>query len=101
MGYSTWYELEHDADEDTTAKIDERIKDDEDLNYAIGDGQNRCKWYDHDKDMLEMSLVYPDVTFILTGEGEDTPDFWQTKYKDGKMANVTGEVVYPEFGELS
>ena len=99
MGYYTWYELAHDADEETRNKIDERIKGDEELSYGLSD--DHVKWHDHNKDMLAMSLEFPDVTFILTGEGEDSPDFWQAKYKAGKMAKVVGEVVYPEFGELS
>lgn len=33
--------------------------------------------------MLRYSLEYPDVTFTLTGHGEETEDVWRKWYKDG------------------
>jgi len=100
MGYYTYHEMEHNADEETTLKIEEKIKSDEVLNLAIGEYPSHCKWYDHDKDMLDLSLEFPGVTFILSGEGEDSDDQWKTKYKDGKQATVRVIISFPAFPEL-
>ena len=35
------------------------------------------KWYDHDEDMIKLSLRFPDYTFILEGEGEENGDLWR------------------------
>jgi len=99
MSYYTWHDLDHDGKGEVTEKINQYIEEHEDLNDAVGKKQDNVKWYDHDDDMLEMSRHFPDVTFILTGEGEET-DYWKTKYKDGKMASVSGSIVYPDFPEL-
>ena len=35
------------------------------------------KWYDYKKDIKAFSLKYPDITFLLEGDGEDFNDLWQ------------------------
>lgn len=41
-------------------------------------------WYEHDDDMMEMSRRYPELTFVLTGAGENPGDEWKKYYKNGK-----------------
>lgn len=43
------------------------------------------KWYEHNKDMKEISLKFPDVLFTLNGEGEETGDIWRKYFKNGKI----------------
>ena len=62
----------------------------------VSDGM---KWYDHDKDMRIISTKFPDVVFILKGEGEESGDLWIKYYKNGKMQGSTAKVVYEEFDE--
>jgi len=100
MGYKTYHELENDATGETAERLKARIESEEELARAIGEDHEWAKWYDHDRDMLALSKEFPDVTFILSGEGEESPDFWKTKYKDGKSFTAYGEIVYPVFGTL-
>lgn len=53
-----------------------------------------CKWYDHDEDMVKLSLRFPDYTFILEGEGEETGDLWRTIYHDGQLERLNVKIVY-------
>ena len=53
-----------------------------------------CKWYDHDEDMVKLSLRFPNYTFILEGEGEETCDLWKTIYHDGKLERLNVKIVY-------
>ena len=52
------------------------------------------KWYDHDEDMVKLSLRFPDYTFILEGEGEENGDLWRAIYHDGQMEELNVKIVY-------
>ena len=52
------------------------------------------KWYDHDEDMVKLSLRFPEYTFILEGEGEENGDLWRTIYHDGKLERLNVKIVY-------
>ena len=54
------------------------------------------KWYDHDKDMLALSKAFPNIVFVLTGEGEERDDNWISYYKNGQMETCRGTIVYDE-----
>ena len=55
-------------------------------------------WYEHDNDVLALSIKFPTVLFTLTGEGENPGDLWRTYYRKGRMHKVKGEIVYPPLG---
>lgn len=38
-------------------------------------------WYDHDYDMQALAKKYPNLTFILDGEGEQQGDVWRSMYR--------------------
>lgn len=58
------------------------------------------KWYDHEKDMVEVSKRYPDVVFILHGEGEESGDLWRKRFVNGQVDEVRAEITYPDFPPL-
>ena len=61
------------------------------------------KWYEHDSDMLELSMQYPDYIFVLNGIGEDNfmddPDMWKSYYVNGKMQTTYAQIYYEPIDE--
>ena len=86
MGYYTRYRLEWDIAEESPA-IEYYITQHEDEFGvdATGEPLDECKWYEHETTMTALSKEFPRVTFILSGEGEEQPDMWKHRYKNGKM----------------
>jgi len=55
------------------------------------------QWDSHDKDMRDLSRKLRGYILVLTGEGEENPDYWRTYYLNGLAHTVCGELTYPEF----
>lgn len=60
-------------------------------------GMEAIKWYDYIDDMKHISLQFPDVTIIISGQGEDSDDIWRTYFKNGQYAHYKAKIVFPEF----
>jgi hypothetical protein len=56
---------------------------------------DEMKWYHHEDDMIALSKEYPDIVFVLEGEGEEAPDFWRMWVCNGEWEKVYAELVYP------
>jgi len=98
MGYYTNFDLKVIKGEDKEIDYVSEIGD---ANSYGDDWDNGLiKWYDTHEDMLQYSLKYPDTTFQLTGEGEESGDFWRNYYNNGKCQQTKGEVIYEEFDEF-
>ncbi len=93
MGYYTNYELTHTARDDQADKITEYIKARGEMEYAIGEFPQECKWYKWKDDMKVMSEQFPNIIFILEGHGEEYGDIWRATIKNGdiqtKKATIT------------
>lgn len=101
MGYYTNYSLETDSQENKNI-IEEFREIDGNAKYAIdanGDCQEWTKWYDHEEDLKNFSKNYPDVIFILSGEGEESGDIWKKYFKNGKMQVAQAKISFEEFNE--
>lgn len=59
-----------------------------------------CKWYEHEKEMRELSKEFPDVVFKLHGEGEDNGDIWIKYFTNGKMQYCPAEMLFPPFNKM-
>lgn len=119
MGYYTTYDLEveatevkvpihaYDADGNPVTvykhsyyEASDFIKEIEDLTgYSDNIFGDSVKWYDHEKDMRTISRKYPEVTFILSGEGEESGDIWKKYFKNGRMFVAKARIVFPEYDE--
>lgn len=100
MGYYTRYELSILGGHYDTLK--EIIENDEDTFYGIdenGEPVDCVKWYDHEKDMINVSKEYPELVFKLTGEGEEAGDLWHKYFKNGKKQVCEAKIVFDEFDE--
>ena len=106
MGYSTSYELKVKEGSSTIKEIYSKWGNNEfefeGFDYAIDENGEMCdqvKWYDHEKDMKQLSILFPDVLFSLFGEGEDNDDSWYKYFKNGKMQSCYAKIDYDEFDE--
>lgn len=89
---------DHDSDEILNTPL--AYDDDLDLGDLIRGSMDQTKWYDHEQDMIEVSLKFPNALFTLNGEGEghgDGPDSWKKYFKGGKMQDAHAIITYPPF----
>ena len=91
MGYYTYYDID----------IKGHINEEQfaiDFNIVTGGYQypiqDTIKWYDYEKDMKKLSLMYPNNYFTIYGTGEDPHDIWVAYFYRG-MAKL----VYPSANE--
>lgn len=74
----------------------------EELIFALGrglDGGEKAKWYEHEKDMRELSKLAPSILFTLSGEGEESSDAWKKYFKNGLCQVTRAEIKLEEFDE--
>lgn len=107
MGYETHYKLHvctkplpesdplvdvlGEKPRDYTAEVLDRVLKVSDYNPF----EDRCKWYDHENVMKEVSKRFPGVLLVLSGVGEEYPDIWRKYFLDGKMVRVNAELHFP------
>lgn len=93
MGYYTYFSLSyHGTPEDEQALQKYHVEDDNaeysDPYYINGilDGcaDHDYKWYDWEKDIKVLASKFPNVLFILDGDGEENEDHWEFRIK-GKV----------------
>jgi hypothetical protein len=58
-----------------------------------------CKWYEYDVDMARLSQQFPELVFLLEGEGEEGGDMWKRYYKNGKVQVANAKITYDEYDE--
>jgi len=57
--------------------------------------EDSCNWYDHEEDMLKISARFPEVEWVLDGEGEESGDIWRKTFKNGAMlSNKKAKIVF-------
>lgn len=108
MGYYTYHDLSMRIPEDSVyfgkeVEIIENLKSfSTDAEYGLNDDgscADQTKWYDLDDDMALLSPLYPDVLFVVDGQGENSGDRWRTYFKNGKKQEAKVELVIEEFDE--
>ena len=98
MGYYTTYTLSATQGYDKQEEIEEKLQ--EISGNSIGFGRDDSyKWYDHEHDMKDISKIYPETTFLLEGQGEESGDIWRKYFKNGKMQVCKAKIVFPAFDE--
>lgn len=97
MGYSTVFTIEvknAPAGFDVHAEI---VKFMQEQGYErFNPFEDACKWYDWQKDMNLFSSRFPDVVFIITGEGEDPKDHWKAYVYNGQHIFCRAKIIYRE-----
>lgn len=59
-----------------------------------------CKWYNHQEDLTQISLRFPDVLIELFGQGDDPFDLWTKYFWNGKVQTANAQIVFDAFDEL-
>lgn len=101
MGYYTDYRLRV---EGSGAAYDKLMKEKDNIIFSDYDwnlgrwleehhGEN-CKWYDYETDMQQLSREWPNVLFILEGDGEEAGDLWKAWFRNGKMHKLEAKIVF-------
>ena len=98
MGYCTNYTLSivENLSERSKRSLVKEISDEFGTVNFDGSTVGQAKWYDHEKDMIEISKENPHVLYMLGGIGEEH-EHWQKYFSNGKMQVCKGEVVYQPF----
>ena len=107
MGYATFYTLVvgdegYEVSDRRLEKILDWLEHDENFRSELEDfhesGMNGyTKWYEHEADMVRLSRVFPEVLFVLWGEGEEPEDLWKCYYLGGRVQEAPARVEYPPF----
>lgn len=62
---------------------------------------SQYKWYEWQTDLEPLSKRYPHLLFEVKGVGEEFPDIWKARIRDGKTEVVQAEITFPDFKEIS
>lgn len=107
MGYYTSYTLDvQNLSQEDTDKLVQILKDrnlfeifDEpyQIEYLLEfPSSDVAKWYDHDENMCEISRLFPNAVFKLSGFGEAAGDIWDTYYQNGEFEYCEWEPTKPK-----
>lgn len=119
MGYETVYHLDCDGDSPTLTEVARLLalyegtnaKEDRDWFFTqagavtesvacwerVLSGEEATLWYENEVEMARISRFWPEVTFILEGDGEQSDDLWRSYFQDGKVHAVEGRIVFTAF----
>ncbi len=93
MGYYTQYDWVKDPSKAVLKWVSDN--EDTDLSYALSVA-DQTKWYDHEKDMKELSLLFPDEVLSIEGVGEEQPDTWRKHFKNGEVRACQASINFPD-----
>lgn len=54
------------------------------------------KWYDYEKDMFILAMLFPDVQFTVYGHGEDEDDIWKHYFQGDREQLAPAKITYDE-----
>ncbi len=104
MGYLTSFNITYSEKTKEIKKYAEALSDaniHNDHGFYYND-EDCVQWCNFKRDMLQLSIAFPDVLMTVKGHGEDDDDRWIRFFKGGKctkqeMAEIT--IIYDEFNE--
>ena len=103
MGYYTAYGLTMFGDEGQKNRVEKELlqasKDgagriDESMRELLHTGGTYAKLYDIETWINKVAPKFPDVLIILSGDGEDSDDHWEMRWK-GKESEMQKAVIPP------
>ena len=106
MGYCTYHTLSFEVDSkkkeaqitnDFRNIVGQHVFDCVEVN-GVGDSYE-IKWYECVGEMKELSSKYPDVLFVVNGEGEESGDIWREYHKNGKVQRCKAKISFDNYDE--
>jgi len=103
MGYYTNFSISIKQGQDYLGDLQNAIEKQSDYTFdndgteIYSDGS--IKWYEHSKDMENVSKLFPDLVLQVDGEGEESGDIWTTFWKDGKYQQAKRVVTVEDYDE--
>lgn len=93
MGYYTKYDIS-----DNPETVQEAIQEKSQYSFYYG-RTDEVKWYNWQKDCLEVSKDFPNLVISIEGIGEEEGDHWKAYIKDGKIQMTKALVTFEAFDE--
>ena len=101
MGYYTHFDVTMTGPDNDLKDLADYIDiawEDLEFDYSKpGNFNTHAKWYDWEEDFIMLSLTWPTVEFLITGEGEQSPDFWKALVLNGRLQIKDAEIFFPPF----
>lgn len=57
------------------------------------------KWYDFESDMTKLGSIFPEMVFVLYGEGEERDDNWRLFVKGEQVEYQPGRIIFDKTPE--
>lgn len=99
MGYYTDYQLEvygRSLSKEQATAINQAVMGMDNVSWQSWDTTewwaSEQKWYEQEEDMYQLSLQFPDVCFLLHGNGEDQYDLWDEYWQNGSYQHCHAEI---------
>lgn len=104
MGYYTDYELDVTGPEVALKEFEEtamvgRTETPSGIPYIDfieNTDRINAKWYQCEKEMVELSKMFPELLFSIEAAGEESGDLWRAWARNGKFKRVEPNMVWPE-----
>jgi hypothetical protein len=100
MGYHTYYNVNLIPDDRRMEIIEDLRNTYESARWGL-DEHGYCNqdmsWYSWNEDIRKFSEKYPDVLFVVDGEGDDTEDLWISYFQNGKNQHVQARIIYDPY----
>lgn len=101
MGYYTSFSLGlvNATSEAEEEEIIKKLQEESGEIFEGGDSEYYVftKWYNSEKDVLEISKKFPHILFMVEGRGESGDDFWRRYVQDGKQQFTMGRMVFDDY----
>lgn len=97
MGYYTRFTLKTENDNEVDPLLDDTrakatLKQMSGYNWDDDTIDHECKWYDWEEHLTKVSEDFPDVIFILSGEGEEQGDVWNAYARNGVLETFSANI---------
>ena len=93
MGYQTYFSLRMEGPEDKIQEVLDSRFSNKRIEWLVKKEEYEGSWYDFEKDFAIFAKDFPDVLFIVHGDGEESDDIWEQRFKGTKNERHYAEIL--------